>query len=101
MGGLGKFVSENAGGLLMGAGQGLGAYMTQKSKEDENQRDRQYLIDRDARITDSYNVDPASLPGNGYKPPEPDVTRPTPTQKYTRRRYQYDSTAGRIVMMGG
>jgi len=102
MGGLGKFLtSETGGGLIAGLGKGLGAYMDQKAKADESQKDRDFIRDKEQRLQDSYNVDPASLPGNGYQPPQPDQSRPTPTQKYARRRYSYDPIQGRIVMQGG
>lgn len=101
MNGLGRFLtSETGGGMLAGLGKGLAGYMDQKAKADESQKDRQFLIDKEQRLRDSYNVDEASLPGNGYAPPQSTEQRPTPSQKYTRRRYQYDPSAGRIVMQG-
>lgn len=102
MSGLGRFMtSEAGGGLLAGLGKGLGAYMDQKAKADESQKDRDFIRDKEQRLQDSYNVDPASLPGNGYQPPQPDQSRPTPTQKYARRRYSYSPEQGRIIMQGG
>lgn len=104
MGGLGKFLtSETGGGLIAGLGKGLGAYMDQKAKADEAQKDRQYLIDKEQRLQDSYNVDPSVLPGNvgGGNAQQPSQPRQSPTERFSRRRYLYDPKAGRVVMQGG
>jgi len=94
-GGLGKFLSSEAGGgLIAGVGRGLGAYMDSKQRAEEAEKDRQFLRDKEQRLQDSYSVDPSALNG----PVAVDTTaRPTPAQAYGRTRYEYDPAQGRIV----
>lgn len=104
MGGLGRFLtSETGGGLIAGLGKGLGAYMDQKAKADEAQKDRDFLRDKEQRLQDSYNIDPTALPGNvggSYAQTGSTQQRPTPTQRYARRRYVYDPNERRVVAQG-
>lgn len=95
-GGLGQFLSSETGGaLVQGLGSGLGNYLTTKSAADERQKDRDYLVNRDQKITDSYAVGPEALHG----PAQTTTGNPTPAEAYGRGtpRYRYDPEQGRVV----
>lgn len=95
-GGFGSFLkSEAGGGLLAGVGKGLGAYMDAQNRSEEAEKDRDFLRDKEQRLQDSYKVDPSALHGTMS-----DTTaRPTPAEKYSRSRYEYDPAQGRIVQV--
>ncbi len=96
-GGFGKFLSSEAGGgLIAGVGKGLGAYMDAKQREDEAQKDRKFLRDKEQRLQDSYSVDPSALHGPA---PVDTTARPTPAQAYGRTRYEYSPEQGRIIQV--
>lgn len=62
--GLGNFLqSEQGAGLLAGMGEGIGKYQEIKSYEDMRNADRQYQVDKDRRISESYDVDPSVYVG--------------------------------------
>lgn len=100
-GGFGQFLQSEAGGsLIAGIGKGMGDYALAKMKMGENQKDRDFERDREQRLQDSYDVDPAALHGAA---PVDDTQRPTPAEKYNRQgsvgkfRYEYSPEARRIV----
>lgn len=62
--GLGNFLNTEAGaGLLGGLGQGIGDYQKLQAEEDMREADRQFLRDKEQRITDSYKVGEGALVG--------------------------------------
>lgn len=62
--GFGNFLSTEGGaGLLAGLGAGIGSYQESKTYEDQKNADRQYLIDKDRRVTEGYNVPMSALAG--------------------------------------
>lgn len=110
-GGLFSFLnSEAGGGLLAGLGQGLMGYQQAQAAADESQADRQFLLDKEQRLRDSYNIDPNLLPGNTptYQPQAlPGATtasstasaqQPTTGAKF---RYEYDPSVKKIVRVPG
>lgn len=89
--GFGQFLNSEAGGAMLGGlGEGIMGYAKQKADEKERQRDRDYLLDKENRVRDSYSVSPESLPGGGSMAALPETQRPTPAQKYQRRQYVYN-----------
>ena len=92
--------SEAGGGLIAGLGQGL---MQGKAVKDQieaqkeaAEADRQFLRDKDQRLQDSYDVDPAVYHGTVVD----GTQRPTPARRFGRR-YEYDPNSGRIVQVAG
>lgn len=80
--GLGNFLqSEGGAGLLQGLGEGLGKYQELKSYEDMRNADRDYLIDKDRRESESYDVDPSVYVGG---------------PKTTREVWKYNRNSGQI-----
>lgn len=62
--GLGNYLQSEAGAsMIAGLGEGIGSYQQIKSYEDMKNADRDYLIDKDRRITESYDVDPSVYVG--------------------------------------
>lgn len=97
-GGLGQFINSPMGGnLISGLGQGLAGYMASRERNDAAEADRNFVRERDQRITDSYNIDPTAY----HQPVAADTGRPTPASQYARRRYVYDREQGMIVMREG
>lgn len=94
-GGFWQFMQSPMGGnLVAGLGQGLAAGMAAKERREAEEADRQFLLDREQRLRDSYSVDPSVL----HSPVAPDASRPAPSSKYFGRpRYQFDPAAGMIV----
>lgn len=90
--------SETGAGLIGGIGKGLMQYEQMEQEAKEKQKDRDYLLGKEMRIRDSYNVDQASLPNGAAAGPGDGIQRPTPTQQYSRDfDMQYDPELGRIV----
>lgn len=90
--------SQQGAGLIGGIGKGLMEYEKMEQESKERQKDRQYLLDKEMRIRDSYNVDPASLPNGANTGVVVDGQRPTPTQQFGRDfDMVYDPELGRIV----
>jgi hypothetical protein len=54
---------EGKAGLLQGLGSGIASYQESKTYEDQKNADRQYLINKDKNITESYNVPMSALAG--------------------------------------
>ena len=95
--GLGSFLnSETGGSLVAGLGEGLMSYAQGKADTQAREDDRQFLRDKEQRLTDSYNVAPEALPGGGTMAALPTTQRPTPAQKFERRRYQYNPESKQI-----
>lgn len=94
----GFLTSEQGAGLIGGIGKGLMEYEKMERDSKERQKDRDYLLGKEMRIRNSYNVDPASLP-NGVNAGFVDPTqRPTPAQQFGRDfDMVYDPELGRIV----
>lgn len=97
------FQGQTGAALLSGLGQGGAAYLQQKSLEEEAQRDRDAIMQRQQRITDSYNVDPAVLAGGSsaqQQPADSTVVQPqappSPRRYGPTKRYEYDGK-GRVV----
>jgi len=108
-GGLMSFLgSETGAGLISGIGGGLMEKAKMDFQADESQKDRDYLRNKEERLTRSYDVPASSLPGGSPAPiaaapanpaatavtAVPGVPRPTPAQKF---RYDYDGAAKRVV----
>lgn len=91
--------TEAGGGLVAGLGEGLMSYAQQKSEEEERQKDRDFLRAKEERLTRSYDVAPEALPGGGTMAALPDTQRPSPAQKYERRRYVYNPGSKSIEMV--
>lgn len=90
--------SEQGAGLIGGIGKGLMAYEQDQTYADEKQKDRDYLLGKEQRIRDSFNVDPASLPNGASAGPADPTQRPTPATQYGRDfDMVYDPQLGRIV----
>jgi len=85
--------SPMAGGLVSGLGQGLAGWLASKEKKQAEEDDRNFIRERDQRLTDSYNVAPSAL----HAPMTDNTARPVPAQKYARPRWQYDRESGRMV----
>jgi hypothetical protein len=97
-GGFGQFLNSEAGGAMLGGlGEGIMGYTKMKAEEKERQRDRDYLLDKEMRVRDSYDVSPEALPGGGTMAALPETQRPSPAQKYQRTRYDYDEASGRVI----
>jgi len=65
-GGLMSFLnSEGGAGLVAGLGEGLMEWQKMKSQQDEYNNQRDFTREQQQRVTDSYSVDPSSLPGMG------------------------------------
>ncbi|ESZ60639.1 hypothetical protein NL532_24010 [Mesorhizobium sp. C120A] len=93
--------SETGAGLIGGIGKGLMEYEKMEQEAKERQKDRNYLLGKENRIRDSYNVDPASLPNGAGAGPGDGIQRPTPAQAYSRDfNFVYDPELGRIVKQG-
>jgi hypothetical protein len=93
-GGFWNFLQSPTGGnLIAGLGQGLMEGMAAKERREAAEADRQFLLDKEQRLRDSYNVSPSVLHG----PVAEDTGRPKPSEKYARPRYQYDPASGMIV----
>jgi len=101
LGKIGEFASTEAGaGLISGLGQGIASYAEAQMEQEEKQKDRQFLLDKEQRLRDSYEVPYSALPNGAPGPGAPvDKTpRPTPAQAYSRgSQYIYDAAAGRMV----
>jgi hypothetical protein len=90
--------SEQGAGLIGGIGKGLMEYEKMNQDAKERQKDRNYLLGKEMRIRDSYNVDAGSLPNGASAGPADPTQRPTPTQQYSRDfDMVYDPDLGRIV----
>lgn len=81
---LGKFLFSEAGGqMIAGLGGGLLQGMAKrdelKAAEKLADADRRFILERDQRVQDSYNVDPSVLAGNRSK------------------RYRFDPDLGEVV----
>lgn len=93
--------SETGAGLIGGIGKGLMQYEQMEQEAKEKQKDRDYLLGKEQRIRDSYNVDPASLPNGASAGPVDPTPRPTPATQYGRSfDFVYDPELGRIVKQG-
>jgi hypothetical protein len=91
-GGFMKFLQSEGGGALAGnviagVGQGLAGYAQQKAEEEKDQR-----------LRDSYSVDPSVY--IQPRPTTPPAQLQTPAQAYSRPRYAYDPSVGRIMPVG-
>jgi len=96
-GGFGQFLnSETGGSLVAGLGEGLMSYASGKMDQKAREDDRQFLRDKETRLTRSYDVAPEALPGGGTMAALPSTQRPTPAQKYDRRRYLYNPESKQI-----
>jgi hypothetical protein len=82
--------SPVVGNIVKGVGQGL---MSGMQAQDAAQAEK----DAYNRLAKSYEVDQSVLSGGTYEDKE---SRPTPREKWNRKRLQYDSEAGRIVEVG-
>lgn len=90
--------SETGAGLIGGIGKGLMEYEKMEQDQKERQKDRDYLLGKEMRIRDSYNVDPASLPNGASAGIVDGTPRPTPAVQYGRDfDMVYDPELGRIV----
>jgi hypothetical protein len=90
--------SEQGAGLIGGLGKGLMEYEKMEQDAKERQKDRDYLLGKEMRIRNSYNVDPASLPNGASAGPGDPTQRPTPATQYGRDfDMVYDPDLGRIV----
>lgn len=90
--------SQQGAGLIGGIGKGLMEYEKMEQDAKERQKDRDYLLGKEMRIRDSYNVDPTSLPNGASAGPGDPTQRPTPTSQYGRDfDMVYDPDLGRIV----
>lgn len=98
LGGIGKFISSEGGGqivgnTLSGIGQGL---MTGMQAKDEAQA----IEDRQQELTDSYDINPNVL---GPGAAQPDTVRPSAEQQFgrstarQRREWRYDRNRREIV----
>ncbi|TPN11734.1 hypothetical protein [Mesorhizobium sp. B2-1-2] len=98
----GNFLTSQQGaGLIGGLGKGLMEYEKMEQDAKERQKDRDYLLGKEMRIRDSYNVDPASLPNGASAGPGDGTPRPTPAGQYSRDfDFVYDPELGRIVKQG-
>ena len=94
--------SEQGAGLIGGIGKGLMQYEQMQQDAKERQKDRDYLLGKEMRIRNSYNVDQNSLPNGASTGVVVDNTqRPTPGQQYSRNfDFVYDPELGRIVKQG-
>lgn len=88
--------SETGGSLIAGLGEGLMGYAQGKMEEKQREEDRQFLLDKEERLRRSYDVPVEALPGGGTGATLPVTQRPTPAQKYDRRRYEYNKSTGTI-----
>lgn len=98
----GDFLTSEAGvGLIGGLGKGWMEYEKMEAESKDRQKDRDYLLAKEMRIRDSYNVPGSALPDGASTGVVKDVRRPTPTQQYGRDfDMVYDPTLGRIVRKG-
>ncbi|WP_292411321.1 hypothetical protein, partial [Mesorhizobium sp.] len=98
----GSFLTSQQGaGLIGGIGKGLMEYEKMEQDAKERQKDRDYLLGKEMRIRDSYNVNPNSLPNGAPAGPVDGTPRPTPTQQYSRNfDFVYSPELGRIVKQG-
>lgn len=80
--------TERGGQLLAGLGKGGMEYLEAKRIMEEKERDRQFLRDRDQRVTDSYKG--TVVPSN--------VVANETAKMQAKPRYMFDPGAGRIVM---
>ena len=93
--------SEQGAGLIGGIGKGLMEYEKMEQEAKERQKDRNYLLGKEMRIRDSYNVDASALPNGASAGPADPTQRPTPPQQYSRDfDYVYDPELCRIVKQG-
>jgi hypothetical protein len=90
--------SEQGAGLVGGLGKGLMEYEKMEQESKEKQKDRDYLLGKEMRIRNSYNVSPDSLPNGASAGPADPTQRPTPASQYGRDfDMVYDPDLGRIV----
>jgi hypothetical protein len=93
--------SETGAGLVGGIGKGLMAYEQMQADAKEKQKDRDYLLGKEMRIRDSYNVAPDALPNGAAAGPADPTQRPAPATQYSRDfDFVYDPELGRIVKKG-
>ena len=102
-GGLMSFLgTETGGNIISGLGQGAMAWYENKQKDkqlqmqaEEYDKQRAAELDKEMRTKASYQVDPSV-----YHSASSDTTvRPTPAEKYSRKRFEYDPSAGRVVLV--
>lgn len=99
LGKLKDFVGTEAGAsMVAGLGKGLGSFAEAKMEQQEKQKDRQFLLDKEQRLRDSYEMPTTALPDGASTGVVTDPTkRPTPAQSYARTEYVYDANLGRMV----
>ena len=99
LGKLKDFVGTEAGAsMVAGLGKGLGSFAEAKMEQQEKQKDRQFLLDKEQRLRDSFEVPTSALPDGASTGVVNDPTkRPTPAQSYARTEYVYDANLGRMV----
>ena len=96
LGGLGNFLkTEGGAGLISGLGAGIGEYMKAKSEQEIAEADRQFLLDKERRITEGYDVPTSALVGGTARAADTTV-RPTPAQAYGREAWRYNPATGQI-----
>jgi hypothetical protein len=95
----GDFLTSEAGaGLIGGLGKGWAEYEKAQMEQEESQKDRDYLLAKEMRIRDSYNVPGSALPDGASTGVVNDANRPTPATQYGRDfDMVYDPELGRIV----
>ena len=87
---LGNFLNSEAGaGLLGGIGEAIGEERRNELLAEREQAERDWLRERDERITESYSV-PAEALGGTYVDPDR-ASRPTPSTKWA-----YNPNSGMI-----
>lgn len=91
-------MSEQGAGLVGGLGKGWAQYEQSKMEQEELQKNRDYLLAKEMRVRDSYNVPGSALADGASTGVVKDVRRPTPTQQFSREfDMVYDPELGQIV----
>ena len=91
-------MSEQGAGLIGGLGKGWAEYEKMGMEQEEAQKNRDYLLAKEMRIRDSFDVPASALPDGASTGVVKDVPRPTPTQQFGRDfDMVYDPSLGQIV----